>query len=241
MQDNEMEFLPETLRDLLKTDTAPSREALAEDDWDSDNNCSYSADGRYLLDAENFPGTVKVREGTEIICDHVFEFQDYMAEDIPIGKVVPEDDRVSFLDKIHLPSSVRHIGDSSFKECGWMQRIRLPKSLLTIGDNAFYGCWELSQIGFPASLRSVGERAFFECFSLEKVRINKGLQLIGAEAFRFCGSLREITLPEGLLAIGPDAFSDCRKLRRIYVPEGTSEMYAEILPADKRKYIREIK
>lgn len=241
MQEDAMDILPEDLQELLKTDTAAAAAELACDDWDNEYNCSYSADGTRLLDAENFPGTVKVREGTEIICDNVFSFQDYMAEDRPLGSIVPEDERVSFLDKICLSSSVRHIGSGAFRECGWLKRLRLPKSLLTIGDEAFYGCWELRQIGFPASLRSVGERAFFECFSLEKIRIDKGLQVIGAEAFRFCESLKEITLPEGLLAIGPDAFSDCRKLRKIYVPEGTADMYKDILPSDRHKYIREIR
>ncbi len=236
-----MDIIPEDLRKILKVNTEAPETALKTDDWDSEYNCSYSSDGVYLLDAENFPDVVRVHDGTRIICDKVFSFQDYMAEDYPIGSDIPEDSRVSFLDKIYLPSSVEHIGDSAFKECGWINRIRLPKSLLTIRDNAFYGCWELEQISFPAKLLSIGEQSFFECFSLEKVRLNKGLKIIGAGAFSFCESLEEITLPEGLLAIGPDAFYGCRKLRKIFVPKGKAEIYAEILPKDRRKYIRELK
>lgn len=241
MTDNLTEMLPEDIRKALGTSTRPTAEELAADDWDSEFNCSYSADGTKLLDAENFPDEVTVREGTRIICDNVFSFQDYMAEDRPLGSVIPEDERVSFLDKIHLPSSVEHIGDSAFKECGWIKSIGLPKSLLTLRDSAFYGCWELRQASFPASLLSIGDRAFFECFSMEKVRINKGLKAIGAEAFGFCESLREITLPAGLITIGTDAFIGCRKLKKIFVPEDAMDIYMEIFPEEYRKYLKPVK
>ena len=239
MTEEEKDMLPEYLQAILGTSTAVTAAEKASDDWDNDYNCNYSSDGSKLLDAENFPDTVKVREGTRIICDGTFKFQDYMAEDYPVGSDIPEDERVSFLDKIYLPSSVEHIGDGAFKECGWLRSIRLPKSLLTIRDEAFYGCWELRQIGFPAKLLYIGERSFFECFSLEKVRLNKGLRVIGAEAFSFCESLREITLPAGLSAIGADAFLGCRKLRKIFIPKGTREMYDAIFPDNLRKYLKE--
>ena len=241
MTDEYKDMLPDDLRDALMTSTAATAEELASDDWDSECNCSYSADGTRLLDAENFPDEVTVREDTKVICDNVFSFQDYMAEDRPLGSDIPEEERVSFLDKIHLPSTVEHIGEGAFKECGWITSIGLPKSLLTIRDEAFYGCWELRQIGFPASLLSIGDRSFFECFSMEKVRINKGLKFIGAEAFGFCESLKEITLPSGLAAIGTDAFIGCKKLKKIFVPEESLEMYREILPEGQRKYLKPVK
>ncbi len=239
MTDNELNIFPEELRNALAVSTAATISELSTDDWDSEYNCSYSADGSKLLDTENFPDTVKVREGTSIICDGAFSFQDYMAEDYPIGSEIPEEARVSFLDKIYLPNSLKHIGFASFKECGWIKSMKLPKSLLTIRDEAFYGCWELRQLGLPASLLSIGDRAFFECFSLEKIRLNKGLKFIGAEAFGFCESLKEITLPAGLAAIGADAFIGCKKLRKIYVPTGYGQMYREILPEKLFKYIKE--
>lgn len=241
MERKDMDILPDKLKAALTVNTQADAPELASDDWDSDNNCSYSADGLKLLDAENFPDEVTVREGTRIICDNVFAFQDYMAEDRPLGSAIPEDERVSFLDKIKLPSSVEHIGNGAFKECGWLKRINLPTSLLTIRDNAFYGCWELSQIGMPAKLMSIGDRAFFECFSLEKIRLNKGLQFIGTEAFGFCESLKEITLPQGITALGQDIFLGCRKLKKIYVPAGTAEIYKEVLPESQHRYIRELK
>ncbi len=240
MTEEELTLFPEDLRNAMSVSTAASDSDLSTDDWDSEYNCSYSADGSKLLDAENFPDTVKVREGTKIICDDVFSFKEYMADDYPVGSEIPEEARVSFLDKIFLPDSVEHLGSRAFKECGWIQRVKLPTALLTIRDEAFYGCWELKQISLPAALLSVGERAFFECFSLEKVRLNKGLKFIGAEAFSFCESLKEITLPAGLAAIGSDAFFGCKKLRKINVPAGSTAMYKDILPVSFHKYIKEV-
>lgn len=238
MTEDERNIFPEEVLKALAVSTEATAKDLATDDWDSEFNCSYSADGRKLLDAENFPDEVTVRDGVQIICDNVFSFQDYMAEDYHLGSDIPEEDRVSFLDKITLPPSVEHIGAGAFKECGWITSIKFPKSLLTIRDNAFYGCWELRSAAFPANLTSIGERAFFECFSLEKVRLNKGLKVIGSEAFSFCESLKEITLPAGLVAIGEDAFFGCRKLKKIFVPAGTLEMYRQILPTHQR-YLKE--
>ena len=238
--DSKISDFPKDAAKALSVSTIATAAELATDEWDNDFNCNYSHDGTKLLDAENFPDTVKVRQGTRIICDGVFSFQDYMDEDRPLGSTIPEDERVSFLDKIYLPDSVEHIGFGAFKECGWIRRIGLPSSLLTIRDEAFYGCWELRQIGFPAKLLSVGDRAFFECFSLEKVRINNGLQCLGSEAFAFCESLQEITLPSGLSMIGDDVFLGCKSLKRIFVPEAYFEAYKELLPAKMHRKLRRI-
>ena len=58
-----------TLQDILSVPTAPSPEEYARDVWDDDNRLSYSPDGTRLLDAENFPPEVEVREGCKVICD----------------------------------------------------------------------------------------------------------------------------------------------------------------------------
>ena len=87
-----------TLEEILRVPTAATSQDLADDIWDEDNRLSYSADGEKLLDAENFPSEVTVREGCRILCDGVFAFQDYMAEDRRIGEEIPLDERNSFLD-----------------------------------------------------------------------------------------------------------------------------------------------
>lgn len=227
-------------QELLKLDTSVSGQERLTDVWDNGNACNYSADGTRLLDAENYPGVVRVREGTKVICDGVFAFQDYMAEDRRIGEEIPGEERISFLDRIHLPATVTHIGTAAFLECGWMRSIRLPKSLQVIGEAAFCGCWQLGGVACPASLRVIGDNAFAECFSLEYVRLNKGLKAIGAGAFYSCDALEEVMMPCDLDFLGSDAFDGAKALKRIYVRRELREKYLSMLPAPLHRKLRNI-
>ena len=206
-----------TLEEILRVPTAATSQDLADDIWDEDNRLSYSADGERLLDAENFPSEVTVREGCRILCDGVFAFQDYMAEDRRIGEEIPLDERNSFLEKIHLPSTLTHIGRAAFNECGYLESIKLPKSLLSIGEEAFCDCWNLEKITCPASLRVIGPRAFQGCINLYQIRLNKGLE-----------------------AIGIDAFDDCESLETILIPHGTLDYFLGLIPKPYHELIEEL-
>ena len=206
-----------TLEEILRVPTVPSPEELAADVWDDDNRCSYSADGTKLLDAENFPEEVTVREGCRILCDEVFAFQDYMAEDRKAGEEIPLDERNSFLEKVHLPSTLTHIGRAAFCECGFLESIKLPKNLLYIGEDAFCDCWNLEKVTIPASTRVIGPRAFQGCINLYQVRLGKGLE-----------------------AIGEEAFDDCESLETILVPAGTLDRFITLLPKSLHEFIEEL-
>lgn len=195
--------------------TAATPEELARDIWDSENCLSYSADGKRLLDAENFPGEVSVQEGCEVICDNVFAFQDYMAG-LKIGEEVPLEDRSSYLEKIHLPNTVTHIGANAFAECGELLTIKLPTSLVEIGESAFVDCWQLERVSMPAKLRTIGPRAFQGCIN-HQVKLNKGLQ-----------------------EIGEDAFDDCESLETILIPHGTLDHFMSLLPKDLHNCLEEL-
>lgn len=233
--------MPEDWKELLSMDTAPSEAERQNDVWDDENCCNYSSDGSKLLEAYNYPGTVHVKDGTKVICDEAFAFQDYMDEERRLGEEIPEDERVSYLDKIFLPASVTHIGAAAFRECGWMKSIRLPKSLRVIGEDAFFGCWQLRSIALPAATLVIGDGAFAECFELSKVRLNKGLRAIGAEAFYYCDSLTEIYLPSSLEFIGTDAFMGAKSLKTIYVAPSSRSKIAAMLPPALVKKIRNLK
>ena len=225
---------------LLGIDTAASAQERRTDVWDNEYSCSYSADGTRLLDAENFPEVVRVREGTQVICDEVFAFQDYMDEERRLGEEIPPEERISFLERIFLPSSLTHIGVMAFRECGWMRGIRLPKSLQVIGEAAFAGCWELRSVACPASLRVIGDDAFAECFSLERVRLNRGLKALGAGAFHYCESLEEIVMPCDLDFLGGGVFEGAHALKRIYVRKELREKYKSLLPESLHRKLRNL-
>lgn len=199
----------------MEVPTAPSPEELERDCWDGANCLSYSADGKRLLDAENFPPEIAVHEGCEIVCDEVFAFQDYMAGR-RIGEAIPLEERSSYLEKIHLPDSVTHIGKSAFAECGELLSIKLPKSLLYIADSAFVDCWQLEKLTLPAGLRAIGAGAFQGCINLCRVKLGKAVEWIGE-----------------------DAFDDCESLEEIVVPKGCTQQFKALLPKRLHKYLKE--
>ena len=205
-----------TLQDLLAVPTVPTQEELDRDVWDGENCLSYSADGKRLLDAENFPGEITVQDGCEVICDNVFAFQDYMAGR-KIGEDVPLEDRSSYLEKIHLPNSVAIIGANAFAECGELIHIKLPTGLLYIGESAFVDCWQLEKIALPAKMQAIGPRAFQGCINLYQVKLNKALEYIGE-----------------------DAFDDCESLEAIFIPRGSKTHFKELLPNYLHKLLKEV-
>ena len=201
-----------TLEEILAVPTAPSKEELDRDFWDGDNCVSYSADGKRLLDAENFPSEITVQDGCEVICDEVFAFQDYMAGR-KIGEDIPLEERSSYLEKIHLPD----IGSAAFCECGELTRIKLPKNLLSIGASAFADCWQLEKITLPAGTRVIGPGAFQGCINLYQIKLNKALE-----------------------AVGEDAFDDCESLETIIIPHGTLDRFLTLLPKELHPLIEEL-
>lgn len=204
-----------TLEEILAVPTVASEEELARDVWDDDNRLCYSSDGSKVLDAENFPYEITVKDGCKIICDGVFAFRDYMAG-LKIGEEVPLEERSTPMDRIKLPSSITHIGKEAFSECGEIVGIRLPASLLYIGDYAFVDCWQLEKISVPAKTRYIGEGAFQGCINLFQVSFGKDIEFIGR-----------------------DAFDDCESLEIIRIPRGTRKKYLALLPKYLHRYLKE--
>ena len=177
-----------TWKEALEINTFPDEKLRTTDVWDEAFNCNYSADGTCLLEAEAFPSEVVVREGTKIICDDAFAYQEYM----------DDENEASYLEKITLPEGLTHIGEGSFDGCAYLRSVRLPRSLVSIGAGAFAFCASLKTITFPQSLRVIGPDAFCECYELQKVHLNAGLEAIGKGAFSRCDALREIRVPAGM-------------------------------------------
>ena len=188
-----------TVEEILAVSTAVPPQERESDVWDGENCVNYSADGRLLLEAENFPSEITVREGCEIICDEAFAFQDYMAER-RIGEEIPLEERNSYLEKIHLPATVTHIGKGAFAECGELTSVKLPAGLLSIGPSAFLDCWQLEKITLPAQTRIIGPGAFQGCINLCRIKLGKAVEIIGDEAIDDCESLEAIVIPKGMKA-----------------------------------------
>ena len=112
--------------------------------------------------------TVTVKDGTELIANGAFAYND---------KIL----------KVVMPSTVKTIGDEAF--CGNynLTYVTFGSATESIGDRAFSSCPKLASIIFPQSLKTIGDEAFRLCPVISSVIIPKSLEKIGACAFGECG------------------------------------------------------
>ena len=148
--------------------------------------------------------------------------------------------RTSALSKIveiHIPDSVRELGDGCFNGCINLRRVTFgpSSSLARIGKEAFgpASCgWHnaltcgLVGIHIPDSVCELGNGCFKGCGNLRLVTFgpSSSLARIGDEAFAsvpsgFCESspcgLVEISIPDSVCTLGDRCFKGCSNLRRV--------------------------
>ena len=130
---------------------------------------------------------------------------------------VPESVFAGFdrLKSVEIPSTVRNIGASSFRNCVNLSKVILPESLENLGDSAFQYCTSLSDITSLNNLASLGASAFQGCSALTRIHLPSGLTTINAKAFQDCISLAESSIPESVVEIKEYAFYNCTNLQTI--------------------------
>lgn len=103
--------------------------------YKDESGAMYSKDGIKLLKAapseKYFPDdimtsdveiVIKIKEGTQIICDNAFEGLSY------------------YVTELYLPNTIRYIGDYAFSDLLLRNRFELPFNCRYIGKYAFSGC-----------------------------------------------------------------------------------------------------
>ena len=87
------------------------------------------------------------------------------------------------LSYISLPTSVKRIGDSAFKNTG-IEYAVLSRNLEEIGNECFMDCANLETVNFSRSYTSIGDRAFKNCTKLNKLNgFTDYIKRIGYGAF----------------------------------------------------------
>lgn len=124
--------------------------------------------------------------------------------------------RCGVLQYVEIPSTVKTIGSSTFKDCVNLTGVSLGR-VSKIGDAAFLGCSSLKRVNVPGSVKSIGIYAFAYCSSLTKVNIAEGTELINYCAFYNCPNLSKVTLPASLSQLGKDVFVGTNANLTLYV------------------------
>lgn len=114
---------------------------------------------------------------------------------------------------IDLPSSIRTIGTSAFKNCSKLTGLTFAEGddarLISIGDNAF-DCTNLTgNLHLPSSVESIGKEAFNNCSKLSGTLVlPDSLKYLGTHAFCNCSGIssidyKAVAMPDDGVAYDP--------------------------------------
>ena len=122
------------------------------------------------------------------------ELREYDLTILPYAEV---NDLLMFdsLRTIHLPASLRTLGEYSFYDCSDAYSVVIPEGVTEIPKYCFGGCRHLCDVKLPESLVTIGERAFNKAYyagatvdEIQKIYIPKGVQHIADYALGFRGN-----------------------------------------------------
>lgn len=122
-----------------------------------------------------------------------------------------------YLESIDIPSTVRTMGNSVFKNCTSLVSLDLTY-VENLGESVFGGCSSLKFISLPSNTKEILPSSFKDCASLEECRIPDGVVTIGEKAFSGCSSLKKIPVSTSLQEIGRLAFEKCTALTEVTIP-----------------------
>lgn len=85
---------------------------------------------------------------------------------------------------IHLPSTLKRIGDNAFNYNIELRNIELPDSVEELGNSVFAFCYKFERINFVESIRYIGDFCFYKC-AIKEVRLPSSLTKLGIRPFDF--------------------------------------------------------
>ena len=151
---------------------------------------------------------------------------------MPVVEISAEAYRGTNVKWVHVPSSVKKIGDSAFEDCKNLLTVRIPNTI-RLTDDCFSGCQtvyriedlddtsviikkfygESKTVNIPNTLESkkvvaIGDGAFKGNIYIQDVTVPKSVTSIGAEAFMNCSNA--YVLYPAAASVGKDAFKGCK-------------------------------
>lgn len=122
---------------------------------------------------------------------------------------------MDYLSEIHLPSTLKTIGENAFIEDAKLYEIIIPDGVENMDTGVFDGCQNLRKVVLPDSLTYLPGHLFRYCLNLSDITLPSHLEVISSYSFLGCYSLKSIHLPESLKYIGEGAFYGCESLTHI--------------------------
>ena len=122
-----------------------------------------------------------------------------------------------------IPNNATAIGDEAFANCN-IRSIDIPSSVKTIGNKSFRLCNNLEQVIIPEGVEILGEWAFYDCKRLTTITLSSTITKIGYESFREC-PLRSVVLKMKNPVPISDYIFTSREKAILYVPAGCGEKY----------------
>lgn len=124
---------------------------------------------------------------------------------------------------VSLPSSLKRIGTSAFKQCYNLSAINIPDGVEKIGPLAFWKDTCLAHLRLPSSITKIESACFHHC-AFPTVIIPEGVTAIDLDAFAVCEKLVEVKLPQSLTTLGRGVFWRCQSLEEISLPVGVTSI-----------------
>ena len=158
----------------------------------------------YYLNNEMLQGEIVIPEGTTKIPVYAFKGQ------TEITSVV-------------LPSSVKKIEYSAFRECLKLEQINI-ENVEEIGSSAFYSCIKLNNITLSNKLEILSSEIFGNCYALDNIIIPNSVKEIEWYAFGSCNSLTNVIIPSSVENLHHSAFTHCANLKNLVISNGVEEI-----------------
>ncbi len=141
------------------------------------------------------------------------------------------------LTNVHIPASVKAIGEKAFDSCDDLESITVAEEngFFASYDGALYSkdmttvyrypqAAKTKQIIVPDSVRTIEGNAFSDCINVVNIWLPDGITEIKRYTFTHCDKLTYIRLPETLTTLGYAPFSRCFDLHALYLPESLTSI-----------------
>ncbi len=148
---------------------------------------------------------------------------------------------------VHIPSSVKNIGESAFESCPDLKEILGAYNVTDIGPFAFSNCPKLEKVPLMQTLKNIedyafsstaltefkitgnveycGTGVFSDCDSLKNIEIAGNLWVVPSNFLYSCDNLERCVLNNRCFIIDSYAFRNCNNLTQLYIPRSVTRLY----------------